>query len=135
MKRPEGCAERKEWVSLARFPNPPPPAPLAHLAFDQVDHALIVLKVYYAAVDPLGVVRKFFQDKDVMVELRLKALVGEVDAELLERVLLEDFEPENIENANETFSVARRPLVRLRRAKRGAFLMKQEQNERATRIG
>ena len=41
----------------------------------------------------------------------LQHLVGKVDTKLLERIMLEDLEPENIENPNIQISVARKRLA------------------------
>ena len=48
-----------------------------------------------------------------MVEELLELLVGVVDAQLLERVVLEDLKAGNVEQADETVQVARRGRQRL----------------------
>lgn len=42
------------------------------------------------------------QDEDVMVELALKDLVGEVDAQLLEAVVRHNLEAEDVEDPDES---------------------------------
>ncbi len=45
-------------------------------------------------------VEGFFELECVLVEVLLQLLVGEVDAELLEAVLLEDLETENVQHTD-----------------------------------
>jgi hypothetical protein len=51
-----------------------------------------------ALSDALGL--DLLQLEDVLVELQLQTLVGVVDAELLERVGLQDLEPEDVQDAD-----------------------------------
>jgi hypothetical protein len=49
--------------------------------------------------------RFLFEREDVVVEELVQLLVGVVDAQLLERVLLEVLEPEDVEDADERLHV------------------------------
>ena len=51
-------------------------------------------------VDPLGLVQLLLHLEDVEVEVLLQLLVGEVDQQLLEAIVLEDLEAEDVEDAN-----------------------------------
>eukprot|EP00982_Pelagococcus_subviridis_P004358 29141-Pelagococcus_subviridis.AAC.3 len=69
-------------------------------ALDDVDARLIVLKVNLRPVDALALVLLLLELKHVLVELLLQALVRVVDAQLLERVLLEVLEAVDVENGH-----------------------------------
>ena len=73
----------------------------AHLAFDQVDAGLVVGEVDELPVDLLAEVLLLFELEDVLVELLLQLLVGEVDAELFEGILGKVLEAVDVEHADE----------------------------------
>ena len=50
-------------------------------------------------VDPLGLVQLLLHLEDVEVEVLLQLLVGEVDQQLLEAIVLKDLEAEDVEDA------------------------------------
>ncbi|WPK27202.1 hypothetical protein PUMCH_004579 [Australozyma saopauloensis] len=82
-----------------------------HAVLDKVDAGLVVGKVYEQPLDLLLDVLFLLQLEHVLVELLLQLLVGVVDAELLERVLLEVLESVDIKHSNERVDV----LLHLRR--------------------
>lgn len=59
------------------------------LLLNQVQHVLVVHKLNVAPVDGLTLVLGLLHFEDMLVEMLLQLLVGQVDAELLEVVLLE----------------------------------------------
>ena len=72
------------------------------LLLDQVDGVLqIETVVDEAPFDLLVLVLLLFEGEHVVVEELLQLLVGVVDAQLLERVVLEDLETGNVEHTNE----------------------------------
>jgi len=69
------------------------------LPVDEVEHVLVVGEGDELPQDPLPLVLVLLELEDVPVELLLERLVGVVDAELLEVVLLECLEAEDVEDA------------------------------------
>ena len=61
----------------------------AHLGLDEVQHVLVVHKLDVAPLDGLALVLGLLHLEDVLVEVLLQLLVGQVDAKLLKVVLLE----------------------------------------------
>lgn len=59
------------------------------LLFNEVQHILVVHKGDVAPIDSLALVLGLLHLEDVAVEVLLQLLVGQVDAELLEVILLE----------------------------------------------
>lgn len=62
----------------------------------------MVRKVDLSPLDPLFQIVTLLFDKHEVVEELLEFLIGVVDAELFERVLLDDFEAGDVQNSNET---------------------------------
>ena len=74
--------------------------------FNQVDSWLQVQsKVYELPLDSFSLVLLLLQDEHGVVEQLLQLLVGEVDAELLEAVEVEDLKAGNIKDTNKTCSL------------------------------
>ena len=74
----------------------------AHGLFEQVDGGLqIESKVDKLPLDTFAFVLFLFEDEHGVVEELLQLLVGVVDAQLLERVDLENFETGDVENTDE----------------------------------
>lgn len=69
-------------------------------ALNKIDAGHVVLKLDVAPGDCLLLVLLLLGPKHVLVELLVKLLVGIVDAELLERVLLKHLEPIDVEYGN-----------------------------------
>ena len=67
---------------------------------DQVEAALVVLERDGLDVELLALVDLHLEHEDVLVEVVLKLLVREVDAELLEGVDLEALEPEDVQHTD-----------------------------------
>mmetsp|Transcript_18537 Transcript_18537/g.55887 ORF Transcript_18537/g.55887 Transcript_18537/m.55887 type:complete len:300 (-) Transcript_18537:1458-2357(-) len=65
---------------------------------DEVHAQLVVLEVHVRPVDALAAVHLLLQLEQVPVELLLQALVGVVDAQLLEAVLLEALEAVDVQD-------------------------------------
>ena len=70
--------------------------PLLH----EMDARLVVPERDVRPVDAFRVVLHLLELEDVVVEQALELLVRKVDAELLERILLEDLEAEDVQNAD-----------------------------------
>ena len=68
---------------------------------EELEHGGVVGEVDALPRHALGLVLELLLAEDVCVELLLELLVGEVDAELLERVRLEVLEAEDVEDADE----------------------------------
>jgi hypothetical protein len=60
----------------------------------------VVRKRNLGDINTFTLVFFLFSDKNVVVEVALELFVGQVNAHLFDRVELEDFEPENIEDTN-----------------------------------
>mmetsp|Transcript_6207 Transcript_6207/g.11770 ORF Transcript_6207/g.11770 Transcript_6207/m.11770 type:complete len:328 (-) Transcript_6207:1073-2056(-) len=67
---------------------------------DKIDTLLVVSKVDSFHADILLGIRLLLENENVLVEMLLKFLVGIIDAQLLEAVLLEALEPKNIQDTN-----------------------------------
>jgi len=72
---------------------------LRHALLDQVQHGLVVDEGDMLIVDLLGLVEPLLKLEGILVEVLLQLLVGEVDAKLLEAVLLEYLEPEDVQHS------------------------------------
>ena len=68
--------------------------------FDQLDDFFIVGIFQFFKVDAIFLVDLFFLHENVVDEAFLKFFIGVVDAELVEWVVLHDFEPVDIKNSN-----------------------------------
>ena len=68
---------------------------------EQVEHRLVVDVLDVLELDALRRVEALLRLEGRHREVALQLLVGEVDAELLERVGLEDLEAEDVEDADE----------------------------------
>mmetsp|Transcript_66995 Transcript_66995/g.193585 ORF Transcript_66995/g.193585 Transcript_66995/m.193585 type:complete len:1210 (-) Transcript_66995:420-4049(-) len=75
------------------------------LRLQDVDGILIVREVQRVPWDALALVELLFELEDEGVEELLQSLVGEVDADLLERVHLEALEAEDVEHTDEQLDV------------------------------
>lgn len=51
-------------------------------------------------LDVFSLVKGLFQATHVLVEMALQVLVRVINAQLLERVLVENFKPENVQNVD-----------------------------------
>ena len=67
---------------------------------DHIDHGLIVFKTNHRPTDSFRLVLFLLLFEDVLVEEQLQRLVGEVDAQLLERIFTEILKTKNVENGN-----------------------------------
>ena len=74
---------------------------VADLGRDELDKRRVVDKGDALKGYALALVEALLGDKRVLVEARLQPLVGEVDAELLKGVVLEDLEAEDVEHTDE----------------------------------
>ena len=94
------------------------PAPLR---LDQLHHLGVVLVRHARHVDPLLLVLSKHRLEDGLVEHALELLVGEVDAQLLERVRVKDLEPEDVQDADEEARARQAVILREegRRRRRG----------------
>lgn len=67
---------------------------------EEIERRLVVFKLNLVDRDPLDLVLFLLGDKDALVEKALELLVGEIDTHLLERIFLEDLEPEDVKDTD-----------------------------------
>mmetsp|Transcript_19349 Transcript_19349/g.40034 ORF Transcript_19349/g.40034 Transcript_19349/m.40034 type:complete len:288 (+) Transcript_19349:1998-2861(+) len=77
------------------------------LSRDEIDYVLVVLEGDDVGGDTLLLIQLLLPHENLLVELLLKLLVGEVDAQLRQRVVVHDFEPEYVKDADERRRVHR----------------------------
>ncbi len=65
-------------------------------------HRLIVDEHDVLVFNTLTLVQLLFKLEGILIEVLLQLLVGEVDAQLLEAVLIKNFKPEDVQHTNNT---------------------------------
>ena len=70
-------------------------------AIDQVDNLLIVFVFHLSEPEPLELVRLLLLLKNLPDKVLLELFVCKVEAKLLKRVCVEDFEPSDVEDSDE----------------------------------
>ena len=93
---PRECAVRRLWKRALLVEQR---EDTHRLLLYEVQAELVILERHAADVDPFALVLFLLQLEQVPVELRLKPLVGVVDAQLFERVVLEELEAVDVEDA------------------------------------